>query len=89
VTTTDVQPEALLEAARVLYCAVRPSWFETKATANVGPRVSEACDAFVQRLERVGITKELIGLAKALEFASGHYVSTDTGVAQKATSRGD
>jgi hypothetical protein len=88
VTTVDVQPEALLDAARVLYSAVRPSWFETKARSHVGPHVSYACDAFVQRVVRAAMTKELIGLARALEIASDTYVSTDTTVAEKAAGHG-
>jgi hypothetical protein len=89
VTTLDVQPEALLDAARVLSAGAEPSSFDTKASPGVGPSISEACDAFVQRLQRAGMTNELIGLAKALGFASGLYVSTDTGIAQKASGRGD
>ena len=80
-TTGDVQPGALLDATRVLYSAVRPSWFETKASSHVGARVQDACDAFVQRLVRGAMTQELIGLAWALETASGTYISTDETVA--------
>ena len=88
VTTVDVQPGALLDAARVLYSAVRPSWFETLAGSHVGPRVSDASDAFVRRLVRAAMTNELVALARALEIASGTYVSTDAAVAQRAAGHG-
>ena len=87
-TTVDVQPEALLDAALVLYSAVRPSWFDTKASSEVGPRVADACDAFVQRLERAAMTTELVGLARALEISSGTYIFTDDTVAQIAAGHG-
>jgi hypothetical protein len=51
--------------------------------------VSNACDDFVKRLERASMTKELGGLAHALQIASGLYVGVDTAVAQKASGRGD
>jgi hypothetical protein len=43
----------------------------------------------VQRLERAAMTNEIVGLARALEIASGTYVATDAAVAQKASGRGD
>jgi hypothetical protein len=89
VTKIDVQPEALHEAARILYAGVHPSVFSTMASGSVGPLVANACDAFVKRLERAGMTNEIVGLARALELASGTYVSTDTAIAQKASGRGD
>jgi hypothetical protein len=87
-TTVDVQPESLLEAARVLYAGAEPSWFETKANGQLGPRVTDSCDAFVQRLVRAAMTKELIGLAGALETASGLYLYTDANVARQASGHG-
>jgi hypothetical protein len=50
--------------------------------------VSDACDAFVRRLERAAMTKELIELARALEVASGTYVASDAAVAQRAAGYG-
>jgi hypothetical protein len=88
VTTVDVQPGALLDAGRVLHSAIRPSWFDARASPGVGLPVQAACEAFALRLTRATMTQELLGLAHALEVASGTYIFTDDTVAQIVAGHG-
>ena len=83
----EVEPAALLDAARVLYSSVRLSCFDAKANPQVGSKLSSACDMYLERLTRAGITRELVGLARALELASGTYLFTEDAVADMAAGR--
>ena len=86
--TFEVDHSALLDAARVLYASARPSWFDTRASPQVGPKVSAACDGFVARRVKASVTKELLALARALELASGTYLYTEDSVAARAGDHG-